>query len=227
MKRDGRNPTARSATSAITVGLTMAMLLGLLACAAPPRAPSGHVEPDRDLPSSDSETPGAIEDQEATTYDFEAEGAFPPPDDDVQFEEDLLPAPESVEGEALDTAPVEAEDLDTVPPAIETPVAPSFEAPLAPTRTIPAPQQELVRGRRGWRVQLAAVAQQTEADKIAREAKNRLMLEVHIVFESPYFKVRAGDFSDRADAVRLKERARAQGYPQAWLLATEIEPETP
>jgi hypothetical protein len=44
-----------------------------------------------------------------------------------------------------------------------------------------------------------------------------------VVAEGQHFKVRAGDFTDRADAVQLSERAKALGYDGAWVVNDEVE----
>lgn len=204
--------------------LLLMAIAALVSCAPPPRTVETQ-------PAPPDETSPAVTEEPATPYDFESEGTVPADETDVQFEEDLLPPPESVTAPALDDAPVESADLDTLPaiegddvsqPTVTTPVQPEVETPVPPSKELPVKGQEPVRGRRGFRVQLVAVTDRTEAEKVAREARNRLGVETYVVLEGPYFKVRAGDFVDRGGAVLMRDRARSNGYPQAWVTPTEI-----
>ena len=182
-------------------------VVALVACGPPPRDASR--DPDAPLPPPPADT--AEESDDGTTpYDLESEGAFPPPSRDVEFEEDQLPPPETVEGATLerDGAPVVDEAL---PPTVETPVAPSGSAPEPARET-----------QRGWRVQIAASSDRTDADRVAREARTRLGVAAYVDREATLFKVRVGDFVDRAEAIRLRDRARANGYDGAWVVTTEV-----
>ena len=60
-------------------------------------------------------------------------------------------------------------------------------------------------------------------EEVARVARTRVPEAVHVVFESPYYKVRVGDFHDRAAALQLRDRLRAYGYDQAWVVTTEVQ----
>jgi hypothetical protein len=68
-----------------------------------------------------------------------------------------------------------------------------------------------------------AAAELARARTLATEAGQRLGVAVHVVAEGPHFKVRAGDFTDRADAVRLKERATSLGYEGCWVVTDQVE----
>lgn len=206
--------------------LFLLVVLGLIACSSPPRGAdsSGGTEP------PPAETPGDEESVEKPSgaYDFESEGEFPEPRTDVEFQEDRLPPPETVEGEAIDRGGIESEELDAPEapfeePAEELPVQPQTEAPVEPQRELPVPGTDPQVGQRGFRVQLAATGERTDADRVAREARNRLQVETYVVFEGSLYKVRAGDYVDRAEALRLRDRARANGYDGAWVVPTEIE----
>lgn len=203
------------------------LVLGLTACASPPRGAdsSGGTESDS-TPRTSSEDQKA--EQPSGAYDFEAEGAFPEERTDVEFEEDRLPPPETVEGEAVDRGGIESEELDAPEapfeePAEARPVQPRTEAPVEPRREIPLKGSDPGVGQRGFRVQLAATGERTDADRVAREARNRLRVETYVVFEGSLYKVRAGDYVDRGEALRLRDRARTNGYDGAWVVPTEIE----
>jgi hypothetical protein len=198
------------------------LLLGTLVmvgCAAPPRGTA--TDAGRRAEPEDAAKPSASE--EPQPYEFEREGTFPAPTRDVTFEEDQLPPrPENVDAARLTGSEVRSTELDEPgqrapderrEPTVATPAPPSVTTP-APVK--PAPM------RMGFRVQLIAAADRVEAEQFAREARSRLGVAIHVEFEAPYYKVRAGDFVDRADALVLRDRARATGYEGAWVTSTRI-----
>ena len=212
------NISSRSRARSFEFGL-LAALLTVGACAPPPRGPVAGS--DRTLPPPPSDRADSLR----PAYDFELEGEFPPPAKDVVFEEDHLPPrPENVDATPLGESGVRASDLPDPPPdaasdlrssTVVPPVQPSVSTPV---ESVPAPM------RMGFRVQLIAAADRLEAETFARQARARLGVTIHVDFEAPYYKVRAGDFTDRADALVMRDRARAQGYEGAWVTATRIAP---
>ncbi|MDZ7343409.1 MAG: SPOR domain-containing protein [candidate division KSB1 bacterium] len=74
----------------------------------------------------------------------------------------------------------------------------------------------------GYQVQLL----QTDDARLARETLKEaiLMLEtdVEIVFEAPYYKVRAGRFVSRYDAEQLQNLAAEKGYVNSWVIRTQV-----
>jgi len=204
--------------------LSLALVLLVTACGAPPRDTA--TDPDAPLPPPPADNAATDEDRDpdTTPYDLESEGTFPPPRD-VEFEEDRLPPPET-----MDATPVLLEDRpvrdETVPAEVETPVEPSIQTPVAPTVQTPVRESQGRETVRGWRVQIAASGERADAERTAREARTRLGLSVYVDQEGTLFKVRAGDFVDRAAADRARERAQSQGYSGAWIVTTEVVPES-
>ena len=192
-----------------------ATCLFLTACASSPRGSASDPSDPLPPPPSEKERDATGRSRDAA-YDFESEGRFPPPSRDVEFEEDQLPPPETVDGTAWGTTaePVQDETLEREEPSVVGPVAPSGP------RTQPG--AGAVEEDRGWRVQLAASSERDDADRLAREARSRLGVPVYVDFEAPLYKIRAGDYIDRAEALRLRDRARANGYDGAWVVTTEI-----
>jgi len=41
-------------------------------------------------------------------------------------------------------------------------------------------------------------------------------------FDSPYYKVRLGDFHIREEAEEIREIVRSRGYPKAWIVKSKI-----
>ncbi len=204
--------------------------LGILAGCAGRPAGSVHTAPDSAADQSPSEAERSrLEEAPSTpghpgTYDLRSEGEAPV-DGDVDFEEDRLPpAPEEVGGDTLETPSVQSEDVESLPevgPDATERIEPSVTAPVDPSVKPPVPSRppQIIRG---FRVQIAATQDRTRAEELAREARSRVPEPVHVVFESPYYKVRVGDFHDRDLALQMRDRLRAYGYEQAWVVTTEI-----
>ena len=211
----------------ITAVLIAVLILFVTGCTTPPRGRGPATDPQ---PEASGTERSAADDR----YDFEDEGETPEAPGDVAFEEDELPPrPEDMEATPLDSGPVASEEVgergdpvDLPDPDIDagsTPIEPQVTTPVAPTVTTPVPSGSSREVVRGFRVQLFAVAEHARAQTMAQDARQRLGIEVHVVSEPPYFKVRAGDFVDRADAVRMKERATSLGFDGCWVVTDQIE----
>jgi hypothetical protein len=74
----------------------------------------------------------------------------------------------------------------------------------------------------GFQVQLL----QTEDAHLARETVKDAILaldtDVEIIYEAPYYKVRAGRFTNRYDAEQLQLRAEEKGYATCWVVRTPV-----
>lgn len=87
--------------------------------------------------------------------------------------------------------------------------------------------EEKLQKQPGYRVQIASVAIQEDADKIQLEAILQFEeSEVYLIFETPYYKIRVGDFVIRRDAEALQQKAVELGYGDAWIVRTIITPKT-
>lgn len=75
----------------------------------------------------------------------------------------------------------------------------------------------------GFRVQLLATNLFEEANA-TRNTVTQLFpdLWIYLVFEAPTYKIRAGDFSNRAEAKPLLDQFKAQGYRNAWIVPDKI-----
>ncbi len=74
----------------------------------------------------------------------------------------------------------------------------------------------------GFQVQLL----QTEDAKLGRAAVRDAILalntDVEIIYEAPYYKVRAGRFTNRYDAEQLQNLASEKGYANCWVVRTQV-----
>lgn len=74
---------------------------------------------------------------------------------------------------------------------------------------------------RGYRVQLANVMSEDQAKAIEARA-SALFDAIYIIFRSPNYKVRAGDFTRRADADRAAAEAKRLGFRGAWVVPDRV-----
>lgn len=74
----------------------------------------------------------------------------------------------------------------------------------------------------GYRVQILQTQDAEEARTVQSDAIVELDAEVYPIFDSPYYKVRVGDFLVRAEAEELLQRVIAKGYKSAWIVRTKI-----
>ncbi len=206
------------------------LAIGLGACSSPP---SSSVKTDsaaeQESVRKESASTKSQDAESSDAYRLQSEGEAPVTKD-VEFEEDRLPpSPEEIEATKLEktkVAPSEVEQMpkvqeeaatdsntEKIPQSVTAPVEPSVKTPIEGSR--PA-------ARRGFRVQIAASGSESSAQEVAREARTRVPETVYVVFESPYYKVRVGDFSDRDLALQLRDRLRGYGYDGAWVVTTTI-----
>lgn len=75
----------------------------------------------------------------------------------------------------------------------------------------------------GFQVQLLQTENGDEARSILAKATVELDADVQIVFDAPYYKVRAGKFVNRYDAEIFQAKASDKGYLNAWIIRTAIE----
>lgn len=122
---------------------------------------------------------------------------------------------DTLSGPVADTTRVERETVVTgeIRPAAELETAPP---------TVAEPQGEALAT--GWRVQVFASRSQAEASAAAGRVRDALgdRTPVYVERDDPWFKVRAGDFAERAGAEGLRQRLAGLGWPDAWAVRTTI-----
>jgi hypothetical protein len=77
----------------------------------------------------------------------------------------------------------------------------------------------------GFRVQIFAtkdIEAATIAKKEAEFAFTDDSVNVYIEFDSPYYKIRAGDYKNRKSAENFRETARQKGYSASWIVKTKV-----
>jgi cell division protein FtsN len=184
---------------------------------------AGEAETEEEAEAVDALSPAEAQRE---GYRMEDEGAAPV-SDDVAFEEDRLPpAPEEVGGETIDEEGVEAQTVEELPAVEGDKIPPSVVAPVDPSVSAPV-ESRPAQGERGFRVQIGASTDRSGAEEMARIARTRTQEPVYVSLENPYYKVRVGDFTDRGEALQHRDRLRANGYPEAWVVTTTIRPPGP
>ena len=77
----------------------------------------------------------------------------------------------------------------------------------------------------GFRVQLFAtkdIESATVAKKEAEFVFTDDSVKLYIEFDSPYYKLRIGDFQNRDNAEAFREIAREKGYSSSWIVKTKV-----
>lgn len=83
---------------------------------------------------------------------------------------------------------------------------------IAPPETIP-----------GFRTQVIFTSEIEEANRVRDSLLNLLNDEwTYIVYETPYYKVRVGNFIERAEANMLVKKLNSIGYKDAWVVPDRI-----
>ncbi len=108
------------------------------------------------------------------------------------------------------------EPVDRTEPS-EDPYRPEVETPSSPIQRDP---EEMVQG---YRVQLLI----SRDEELATEAKKRAIfqfpeVDVYLVFETPYYKIRIGDCLTEKEAEQLTNEAIRKGYDDAWRVRTKV-----
>ncbi|MEW6685031.1 MAG: SPOR domain-containing protein [Candidatus Edwardsbacteria bacterium] len=85
--------------------------------------------------------------------------------------------------------------------------------PSPPSQVSPLPIQEA-----RYRIQIFVSSSRENAWKIAEEARQKLSLAVYVVNAPPYFKVWIGDCFTMEEAFVLKDKAKTNGYTDAFVV---------
>jgi len=74
-----------------------------------------------------------------------------------------------------------------------------------------------------YRVQIFTGLVHGEAYQIARVAEEVFDQPVYVDYEVPNYKVRVGDWINRDDAERYRQKARTVGYTNAWVVMVSVD----
>lgn len=102
-------------------------------------------------------------------------------------------------------------------PAIKTGEAPADTA-AAEIRPVLKKEAGVVVSR--FRIQVLASTQQEQVKREKAVLASRIDIPVSISFESPYYKLFAGDFAQRSEAENYLAQVKKIGYNDAWISRT-------
>ncbi len=88
-----------------------------------------------------------------------------------------------------------------------------------------APEEEItpeVKKASGYRVQIGAYKDQAYAEKSAEKARKVLSQKVYVEYVMPYYKVRVGNFLNRAEAAQYRKQLINSGYKKPFIVETTI-----
>ena len=74
----------------------------------------------------------------------------------------------------------------------------------------------------GFRVQVLATRDQVNGERLRNKLSESFLEKIYIIFESPNYKVRMGNFIDRRDAETLRRSLAKKGYPSASVSYTHL-----
>lgn len=81
-------------------------------------------------------------------------------------------------------------------------------------------EQEIVHG---FRIQIAMTKEISEANTIKSELTDLFPEQnVYVIFESPYYKIRLGNFPDRDSANKILSKIIDKGYKSAWVVPDKV-----
>jgi len=74
-----------------------------------------------------------------------------------------------------------------------------------------------------YRIQIFASKFPEEAQSLVSFLESEFDEPVNVVYETPYYKVRLGDFETMKEAESFLRKIRQRGFPQAWVVKTKKE----
>ena len=124
-----------------------------------------------------------------------------------------------------------AEDFDITPYQTEI----NIEAPPIATDKLPSDvwyayddslvemQRQIVSTTDGYRVQVLSTDDIDEANRVRAEVYEKTTRkEVYIIFEPPFYKVKVGDFTSKAEAENLRFKLSQLGYTESKIVQETV-----
>ena len=103
-------------------------------------------------------------------------------------------------------------------PKIKLPVMRKPDEPLPPQFS-PVETDTVVDG---FRVQVISTQDLNEANRLMMKLSSLFGNEVYIIFDSPNYKVRVGNFRSRGNAEKVRQRIVDLGHRAAWIVRTKV-----
>lgn len=74
----------------------------------------------------------------------------------------------------------------------------------------------------GFRIQILASSSVDAIKEKKAELEEQILLPMYISFKSPYYKLLAGNFTDRESAEKALAGIKDQGLTDAWIVSSEV-----
>lgn len=74
----------------------------------------------------------------------------------------------------------------------------------------------------GFRIQILASTQVDAVREKKEELEEQILLPLYISFNSPYYKLLAGNFTSRDKAEKALVSIKESGIPDAWIISSEV-----
>ncbi|MCM2271357.1 MAG: SPOR domain-containing protein [candidate division Zixibacteria bacterium] len=116
---------------------------------------------------------------------------------------------------------------DTIPYSTKLGVASSTRSRLIPVAKMFESGDSLASDSLGaqiFRVQLAMIDTYSDARHALAVAHEIFDQPVSLDYETPYYKLRVGEFTTRGEAELYQQRARGAGYTNAWVMVATVTP---
>ncbi|MBT3604580.1 MAG: SPOR domain-containing protein [Candidatus Latescibacteria bacterium] len=97
--------------------------------------------------------------------------------------------------------------------------------PTTPIITAQPAPTSLSKQTSGYRVQIAAVLDRSRAEALQKSIQRQLQALTYVYYDEDthLYKIQAGNHSTPAESEKLRDQIRAQGYPEAYVVRTQIE----
>ena len=103
-------------------------------------------------------------------------------------------------------------------PEIKLPIILRPDKPLPP-EFLPAEGDTVVEG---YRIQVISTQNLEEANRLFTQLSPMFEGDVYIIFDSPNYKVRVGNFLSRSTAEEVRKSIATLGYKAAWIIRTQV-----
>lgn len=138
----------------------------------------------------------------------------------------LPPATTSAIREEFDPYTLNDDDF-LLQPASRPQTSPS-DVESQPTISMPEPTN-LSKRVSGYRVQIAAVLDRERAEALQKNIQRQLQTLTYVYYDEDthLYKIQAGNTRTSAEAEKLRDNIRTRGYPEAYVVRTQIEVTNP
>lgn len=87
---------------------------------------------------------------------------------------------------------------------------------------IKAPQVSPDSTVQGYRIQVISTKDYEIAEGIRDSLIYQFGEEIYVVFDSPNYKVRVGNFTNRSEAEKIQQQIVQMGYKSTWIIRTKV-----